>query len=215
MLAGGDAAARHPAQAAAGFVSQLIELPDLTVDPFRFGQRYVDANALIARNVRTFSTTSTGRLFDAVAALLGFTGSITFEGQAAIWLEHLARTSDTEMRLDLRIDGKELDWRGALDTLIRQRRAGVAPAVLAAAFHHGLAAAIVDLTCRLLADHALDTAVLSGGVFQNDLLLRETAGVLNDRGARVLLNSRVPPNDGGISLGQAAIVASSAMATRA
>src|SRR5881394_3559763 len=149
----------------------LSYLPDLTGDRFRFGQRYLEARELIDKKLRTFSTTSAGRLFDAVAALLGFTRAISFEGQAAIWLEHLARTTDTETRIDFAIDRNELDWRGALAPVIGGRRSGIDPASLAAAFHHGLAAGVVDLTCRLLDEHRLDTVVLSGGVFQNDLLL--------------------------------------------
>ena len=90
-LPGGDAAARHPVQAAAGFLSELDDLPDLTAPPFEFPERYVKAVRLIRSGVRTFTTTSVGRLFDTVAALLGFTRAITFEAQAAMWVEHLAR----------------------------------------------------------------------------------------------------------------------------
>ena len=92
-LAGGDAAARHPVQAAAGFLAQLDDLPDLDRAPFEFPERYAKARRLLAAGTRVFPTTSAGRLFDTAAALLGFTRAITFEGQAAIWLEQLARTA--------------------------------------------------------------------------------------------------------------------------
>ncbi len=83
--------------------------------------------------------------------------------------------------------------------------AGVGPAVIAARFHHGLAAAIAD-GCTLLREASgLGVVALSGGVFQNLLLLRAAVGLLERRGFRVLLHRRVPPNDGGISLGQVAI----------
>ena len=91
-LPGGDAAAQYPVQAAAGFLSQIEGLPDLTAPPFNFAQRYLQALDLVQKNVRTFPTTSIGRLFDTAAALLGFTREITFEGQAAMWLEQLACT---------------------------------------------------------------------------------------------------------------------------
>jgi hydrogenase maturation protein HypF len=81
-LPGGDAAAQHPVQAAAGFLAQVEELPDLSRPPFSFPHRYQTALQLVHKNVRTFPTTSVGRLFDAAAALLGFTREITFEGQA-------------------------------------------------------------------------------------------------------------------------------------
>src|SRR6202171_4978895 len=80
-LAGGDATAQHPVQAAAGFLNQLNELPALTAPPFGFPERYQNAVELIRKGVRTFTTTSMGRLFDAAAALLGFTREISFEGQ--------------------------------------------------------------------------------------------------------------------------------------
>ena len=91
MLPGGDAAARHPVQAAAGFLGDIDGLPDLCAPPFEFPRRFVDARQLVRARLRTFRTTSMGRLFDTAAALLGFTRAITFEGQAAMWLEQLAR----------------------------------------------------------------------------------------------------------------------------
>ena len=90
-LPGGDAAAQYPVQAAAGFLAQLDALPDLTAAPFNFPQRFGNAAELVTKGMRTFSTTSMGRLFDTVAALLGFTREISFEGQAAMWVEQLAR----------------------------------------------------------------------------------------------------------------------------
>src|SRR4051812_1064943 len=78
--------AGHPVQAAAGFLAGLDGLPDLTAPPFRFPERYLRARELVARGPRTFPTTSVGRLFDTVAALLGFTRGMTFEGQAALAL---------------------------------------------------------------------------------------------------------------------------------
>jgi hydrogenase maturation protein HypF len=92
-LAGGDAAAGFPVQAAAGFLAQLDDVPDFTAPPFGFPACYVQALELVRKTVRTFTTTSVGRLFDTAAALIGFTRDITFEGQAAIWLEQLARSA--------------------------------------------------------------------------------------------------------------------------
>ncbi|MBA3658602.1 MAG: carbamoyltransferase HypF, partial [Gemmatimonadales bacterium] len=89
-LAGGDAAARHPVQAAAGFLDQLDDLPDLTREPFGFPPLFDQARRVLGRRTRVFSTTSAGRLFDAAAALLGFLRPISFEGQAAMWVEHQA-----------------------------------------------------------------------------------------------------------------------------
>src|SRR6202140_2665714 len=87
VLPGGDAASSYPVQAAAGFLDQLDDLPNIMAQPFSFGARYRDAKRLVQQNMRTFPTSSMGRLFDTAAALAGFTRETTFEGQAAIWLE--------------------------------------------------------------------------------------------------------------------------------
>jgi hydrogenase maturation protein HypF len=206
VLPGGDAAARHPVQSAAGFLAQIENLPDLTAPPFHFPKRYLQACELIARNVRVFQTTSTGRLFDTVAALLGFTREVTFEGQAAIWLEHLARAIPSAAGLPFPFEGGELDYRPALSEVIEERRRGRDCAEIARAFHRGLARGLADAILALTEEHGLETVVLSGGVFQNELLLRDLTSCLAP--LRLWMNREVPPNDEGISLGQAAFAVS-------
>ncbi len=109
-LPGGDAAAQYPVQAAAGFLAQLDALPDLTAAPFNFPERFGNAVELVTKGVRTFSTTSMGRLFDTVAALLGFTREISFEGQAAMWVEQLARSAASVEAYAFPFTGVELDF---------------------------------------------------------------------------------------------------------
>ncbi len=113
-LPGGDGASRHPVQAAAGFLDQVDGLPDLDREPFGFPARYEFARRLLRSRTRVFPTTSAGRLFDTAAALLGFTRPVTFEGQAAIWLEHLARGSNETSPYDFPFADGELDWRPLL-----------------------------------------------------------------------------------------------------
>jgi hydrogenase maturation protein HypF len=205
VLPGGDAAARHPVQSAAGFLYQMEGVPDLTAPPFRFPERYLQAGELIRKNVRTFPTTSMGRLFDTVAALLGFTREVSYEGQAASWLEHLARAGPSAAGLPFSFDGTELDFRPALAAVIAARRRGDDCAEIARAFHRGLARGLADAALHLAEAHGLKTVVLSGGVFQNELLLRELALCLAGSPLRLWANREVPPNDEGISLGQAAL----------
>ncbi|HET7469264.1 MAG TPA: carbamoyltransferase HypF [Gemmatimonadales bacterium] len=202
-LPGGDAAARYPVQAAAGFLAQLADLPDLTMPPFDFPRRYLWARKLVESGVRTFSTTSVGRLFDTVAALLGYTREITFEGQAAIWLEHLARGAGAVESYSFPVVEGELDFRPALTTVIAHRRQGRSPAEIARGFHHGLARATTDAIRSLHERSGAEAVVLSGGVFQNEILLGD---VLAESPLPVWTNSVVPPNDGGVSLGQAALL---------
>jgi len=223
-LPGGDAAAQHPVQAAAGFIAQLgsdseplaeceYRLPDLIAAPFRFPARYEQSLQLVHKGLRTFTTTSIGRLFDTAAALVGFTREVTFEGQAAMWLERLARTAPLTAAYPFPLIGGELDFRPLLRALIEDRRRGRSPREIARTFQRGiaegLASAIVTL-CQVHAfnGRALDTVVLSGGVFQNELLLEDLKSLLENEPVEIWTNHAVPPNDGGISLGQAAVAAS-------
>ena len=206
-LAGGDAAAQYPVQAAAGFLAQLDHQPDLTAAPFCFGPRYRLALQLINRGVRTFITTSMGRLFDAAAALLGFTRETTFEGQAAIWLEQLARTVPVDGAYPFPFADSELDFRPLLSAVIEDRLRGRPPAEIARAVQLGVARGLFNAVSTLCEKRAVRTVVLSGGVFQNELLLADLKPMLDSVNLRVWVNHAVPPNDGGISLGQAALAA--------
>ena len=199
-LPGGDAAARHPVQAAAGFLSALDDLPDLTAAPFRFPERYAKARRIAGSGVRTFITTSTGRLFDTVAALAGFTREITFEAQAAMWLEHLAWSASNDDAYPFPLIENRLDYRPLLAAIVADRLRDRAPAEIARAFHHAVAGAIVTAATAL----GNPIIVASGGVFQNSLLVELLAERL---GERLWLNHRVPANDGGISVGQAGLAA--------
>jgi len=213
-LPGGDAAAQYPVQAASGFLAQLDndDLPDLTAAPFFFPERYKHALELVHKDVRTFATTSVGRLFDAAAALLGFTREITFEGQAAMWLEQLARSALRADPYPLPYAGDELDFRPLLQSVIRDRLRGRNIGAIARAFQFGLAKGLCDAVVTICGVKHLSAVVLSGGVFQNELLLEDIKYLLEDPalpndGLRIWTNHVVPPNDGGISLGQAAIAA--------
>ena len=210
-MPGGDAAAQFPVQAAAGFLADLAEagewadLPDMSRPPFSFPRRFFDALELARKNVRCFPSSSVGRLFDCVAALVGFTRESTFEGQAAIWLEHQGRQSTLQSPYAY----ADLDPRPMLSAIIRDRQSGRAPAEIAAAFHATLAGAIVGQIGDLCRQHKIGTAALSGGVFQNELLLNAILDSADQLpGIRLLVNERVPANDGGICLGQAALAAS-------
>jgi len=206
-LAGGDAAAQHPGQAAAGFLTQIDGLPDLTAPPFDFPERYNSALELIHKGVRTFNTTSVGRLFDAAAALLGFTREVTFEGQAAMWLEQLARTVADVTPYEFPFTDGELDFRPLLHSIVADRLRGRGPREIARAFQRGLAEGVCEALVATCGIHDLHVVVLSGGVFQNELLLEDLKGLLENENLQIWTNHAVPSNDGGISLGQASLAA--------
>jgi len=204
-LVGGDAAAYQPVQAAAGFLDQVHGLADLALPPFEFPDRFANSLQLLRQGVRVFRTTSMGRLFDAAAALAGFTRGVTFEGQAAIWLEQQARGAPLADPYPFPFDGRELDFRPLLRSLAQDRLDGRSVAEIARAFHAGIAQGLAEATAQLCEVHELETVVISGGVFQNQLLLEDFASRVSSERLEVWANRAVPPNDGGISLGQAAL----------
>ena len=161
------------------------------------------------RGVNSPLTSSAGRLFDAAAAILGVRDTINYEGQAAIELEQLADPAERgAYRAEVtgpepfRIAGHDL-----IRAVVEDLAAGAVPGVVAARFHNGVAGLISDCCLLLRERHGLSTVALSGGVFQNLLLLQATIVRLERHGFGVLVQSRVPCNDGGISLGQAVVAA--------
>jgi hydrogenase maturation protein HypF len=206
-MPGGAAAIRQPWRMAAAYLGPAA--PETLDVRRRNADRWAAVTAMAAKGVNAPLTSSAGRLFDAAAALLGVRDTINYEGQAAIELEQLADPAESGAYPAAVVAGAPFQIRAAdlLTALISDLTAGVRAPVIAARFHHGVAAAI-EAGCVLLRErHGLDTVALSGGVFQNMLLLHVTAVRLEARGFRVLTHSRVPCNDGGISLGQAVIAA--------
>ncbi|MGH3925116.1 MAG: carbamoyltransferase HypF, partial [Pseudonocardiaceae bacterium] len=166
--------------------------------------------AMADRGVNAPLTSSAGRLFDAVAAILGVRDSINYEGQAAVELEQWAdRTAQGSYPAAVTNGGTTMQLHGAdlVRCVVDDLRAGVAPEVIATRFHHGVADAIVRVCSTIRETTGVSAAALSGGVFQNILLLERTVAGLEQAGFRVLTHSRVPPNDAGISLGQVAVAA--------
>jgi hydrogenase maturation protein HypF len=161
-------------------------------------------------------TTSVGRLFDAVSALLGLRSRVSYEGQAAVELEMLARTVSRKSAPAYPVDIVEAVGAGGLATLdpspllaavLGDVAAGKDRAVIAAGFHEGLGGACAKLGAALARRSGLDTVALSGGVFQNARFSNIVEDALKAEGLTVLVHQSVPPNDGGISIGQAAIAA--------
>jgi hydrogenase maturation protein HypF len=204
QMPGGDAAAKSPVQSAAAFLAQLPHVPDMMQPPFCFPPRFLHARSMVVKNLRCFTSTSMGRLFDAVAAILGFTRSMTFEGQAAVWLEYQAQGVGAQSRYQFR----DFDFRPLLTAILQDRRDGRSVADIAYGFHAAVATEVVNQICRLCEAHGLGHATISGGVFQNELLFelvrKQTAAEAAD--IELLWNRLVPANDGGIALGQAALV---------
>jgi hydrogenase maturation protein HypF len=213
-LPGGDAAVRNPWRMAlsqlwmAGidWSADLAPVAAATKDELRLTRSQLESGA------GCVPCSSMGRLFDAVASLLGVRHRIDYEGQAAIELEALAESAlqDSENRdgiwpslpLVVRADGV-IDPATMVQTLVAALYAGTHPARLAAAFHEAVADAVATVVSRVAGEVRL--VGLTGGVFQNVLLLRACRERLQQAGFEVLTHHTVPPNDGGLALGQAAI----------
>jgi hydrogenase maturation protein HypF len=210
-MPGGAAAIRQPWRMAAVYLDAAF--PGGTDLPFavasRNEARWANVVAMARRGINAPFTSSAGRLFDAVAALLGVRDSVNYEGQAAIELEQLADPAEPGAYRAAIETGEVLSIAGAdlVGAVAEDIAAGVAREKIAARFHNGIAGLTADC-CELLRQRtSLRTVALSGGVFQNLLLLQRLVGLLESRGFTVLTHSRVPCNDGGISLGQAAVAA--------
>jgi hydrogenase maturation protein HypF len=172
--------------------------------------RWQEVARLCASGIASPPTSSAGRLFDAAAALCGLRARASHEGQAAAELEWVADGGERgafplpllaspDGRLPAALDARET-VRALVDDLGRDR----AVATVAARFHNGLARGTAEALAREADRRGIGLAVLTGGVFQNALLLRRTRSLLEARGLRVLVPERLPPNDGGIAFGQAA-----------
>jgi hydrogenase maturation protein HypF len=158
----------------------------------------------LARNLNSVPTSSMGRLFDAVAALLGIRQTVTYEGQAAIELEVLAAPGvAASYRFDL--SGDLFDAAPVLTDIVRDVRTGVETAVIAAKFHNAVADLIVQLSLQMRQQHGLNQVALSGGVFQNVTLLETAVRQLSQHDFNIFTHRLVPPNDGGLALGQVMI----------
>ena len=209
-LPGGDAAVRQPWRMAMSYLRDSIGsgIPDGIA-----GFRNVPAKQLelvdvmLSRSIQTVPTSSCGRLFDAVAALLDLGGEVTFEGQAAIALENVANPGvHTRYPFDLHSgEPMVLDLRQTIAAIVADIGKGTRTGKISARFHNTVSAAIVEVCCRIHTSDGLDRVCLSGGVFQNHFLLRQTVQELQRGGFGVSLHATVPANDGGISLGQAVI----------
>ncbi len=174
-------------------------------------ERWEQVAALARSGFGSPSTSSMGRLFDAVSALCGLRSTVTYEGQAAIELEAAAGAGfeGEPYSLPVRDAGErlELDARETVCAVARDLARGAGTALVAARFHAAVAVATAEACTRIAAARGTDLVVLSGGVFNNRLLVERTFALLEGRGLRVLLPALLPAGDGGISYGQAAAAA--------
>ena len=214
-LPGGDRAAREPWRMALAHMRDAgVDHADALCGVPESATRTVAQ--MIERRINTPMTSSVGRLFDAVAALCGAAASMTFEGQAAMWLESLAEGSGDTGRYLLALDEAAgpaapltVDTRPLIRGIDDDRRGGVAPAIIARRFHSALVNIVGEVASVLRSRTGLTRVVLSGGVFLNGILTAEAETLLAGKGFQVYRHRVVSPGDGGLSLGQIAVAAAS------
>ncbi|MGI8813757.1 MAG: carbamoyltransferase HypF [Pseudonocardia sp.] len=204
-MPGGAAAVREPWRMAAAYLSVGgLRVPSELAR--RQGERWGQVASMLAAGVNSPPTSSAGRLFDAVAALIGLRDRVNYEGQAAIELEQLAwRWTGPAEGYQARLDGPLLRGTDLVRGVLEDLAAGCDRTLIAARFHAGLVDLLARAAAAVRASTGLEVVALSGGVFQNALLLTGLCARLEADGFGVLTHSRVPPNDAGISLGQVAV----------
>jgi hydrogenase maturation protein HypF len=205
---GGDAATREPWRMAASYLQAAYGAhpPSGLAVAARNADRWEAVRSVAASGEHAPLTSSAGRLFDAVAALVGVRDRITYEGQAAVELEQAVEPSERGS-YEAHVDGGVLRGTDLVRAVVEDLGHGTDVGRVAARFHRGLAAGVVELAGRVAASRGLETAALSGGVFQNVVLTDLVVAGLEARGLQVLTHHQVPPNDGGICLGQVAVAA--------
>jgi hydrogenase maturation protein HypF len=202
-LPGGDNAVRQPWRSALAYLDAAfgsgaasLPLPLFSEVP---PKQIAFVNTMISRRIQVIETSSCGRLFDAVASILGLRHEVTYEGQAAMELEAVA--SDDSMTYPFEFSGDEtfeIDLRGMIRAVVNDVLHHVQPSIISPRFHHTLSTIIQDSCARIRESDGLHRVCLSGGTFQNLRLLNHAVADLRERGFEVFIHHRVPPNDGGL-----------------
>jgi len=211
-MPGGTAAIERPYRMALGYLSALLGR-DAATSGLAFldgvGSEEIDlALRQVERKLNAPLTSSCGRLFDAVSALIGVRGAIDYEAQAAIELEMAADEGEREpypFSIEAQGDAGVVRLRGLFEGLLADIEDGAGRGAMSGRFHGTVAAIVAEMCRRIAAETGIRTVALSGGVFQNRLLLRLAEAALRDAGFEVLTHAEVPTNDGGVSLGQAVV----------
>jgi hydrogenase maturation protein HypF len=213
-LPGGDQAVHQPWRVAAAYLAQAYGDAFLALDiPFVNNldrPKWHVLSQMISKKLNSPVTSSLGRLFDAVAALIGLRGSVLYEGQAAIELEQLASTYKGRLEsypFSIEKDQipAQLDVLPMFRAIVSDIQHDISTAQIAARFHHTITDLLATACGEAREQSGLNMVALSGGVFQNRLLVEQLVTRLEAMSFQVFINRRVPPNDGGISLGQIAI----------
>ena len=212
-LPGGEQAIKEPWRIGLALLRETfgidyknIDIPFTRTLPEKSAFPVIDK--MIGRKLNTPVTSAAGRLFDGIAAICGIRENINYEAQAAIEFQMLADTETTEhydYDIDTSVTPWKIRWQGLVKNISADLICNVGVPEISGKFHNTVAMIINDITQKIKKETGLQKVVLSGGVFQNSLLLEKTVAELTKNNLTVYTHSRVPPNDGGLSLGQAVV----------
>ena len=217
-LPGGDKAVREPWRMALSWLYAAKIDWEKDLPPIIHNSQFIIHNSLFSsspldilkqqlqNNINAPLTSSMGRLFDAVSALIGIRQIVNYEAQAAIEMEALADPHETDA-YDIHLQDGTIDPSAMLHQIVQELRDGTSQATIAAKFHNGLAETAVTICQSLKSSTGINNVVLSGGVWQNMTLLSKTVTQLEKNHFDVYFHQKVPTNDGGLALGQVAIAA--------
>ena len=205
-LPGGDRAVEEPWRTALAYLWRAFDghPPDLPAFGTIERSKIESVAEMLRANVNSPLCSSVGRAFDAVSAMAGVCLESRYEGQPAIELEGILRSESTE-RYDFEIRSETVSLAECVRQVVRDIRRGEQPETISVRFHNTIVAIITESTARIADREGIRTVALSGGVFQNGYLVERVVPELERRGLRVLLHRLVPPNDGGVALGQSVI----------
>lgn len=216
-IPGGEVSIRKPYRMALSYLYKYQKLKDkgdnftsFIYDNFPFYKdilNSMEANVIASQADSGYNsplTTSMGRFFDAISSLLNLTHLNSYEGEAAIHLEMAANNSHNGFyKIDMDAEKFVIDDFNILEQIIKDIHKGITVDIISAKFHNTLAKAVLDISQKIRENYGIEIIALSGGVFQNNLLLRKCFTILRENKFKVFTNFKVPVNDGGISLGQA------------
>ena len=207
-LPGGDAAIKKPARTALALLWSLgLDWDDRLESVKEFcAEDQVMLRVQLEKKINTPMTSSMGRLFDAVSALAGVRQKVNYEGQAAIEFEAMEDSAEAA-HYAFGVESGQVGVRSVVEALVKDVMVGVSIPKISARFHNGLAEAVRETVQRISGETSIRSVALSGGVWQNITLLGRTLALLRKDGFKVYIHREVPTNDGGLSLGQAAIAA--------
>lgn len=200
-LPGGERAVKEPWRMAAVYLLRAFGKEDPELFDRYYPRGWETLKRAVLKGLNSPPCSSMGRLFDAVSSLLGVRDLVNYEGQAAIELEQLAEKTDLFYPFELK--DYLLDPDPVIRGVVEDLKARVPKPLISGKFHRTIAQAILEVARRARAERGLREVVLSGGCFQNMLLLELSVSLLEAHGFSVFVNHKVPPNDGGISFGQA------------